>query len=122
MIEDMTSVSLLDLADQPWVLFPSYERQGLHERIRAACIGTGFEPRVVQEAVLMSTIVGLVSSRMGIGLVSRSFSNIQREGVVFRELKGQGCPIDYEICVAYARASPVIKTFLECIHSEARPA
>jgi len=109
------TVPLGELADEAWVLFPSNNGQGLYENFRSACIACGFVPHIAQEALLMDTIVGLVSSGIGIGIVSRNFSSEKREGVVFRELVGVDGPIYYEICVAYARQAPVISGFLSVV-------
>jgi DNA-binding transcriptional LysR family regulator len=120
-LADARTVSLADLADEPWVLFPARGGQGLHERVRTACLSVGFVPRVAQEALLMDTMVGLVSSGIGVGLVSRNLSNESRGGVVFRDLKGPGCPIDYEICVVHAQPTPVVAAFMECVRNWTGP-
>ncbi len=111
------SVPLRELAEEAWVLFPSNNGQGLHENFRSACLACGFVPHIAQEALLMDTIVGLVSSGIGIGVVSRNFSSKEREGVVFRELIGPGGPIHYEICVAYTREAPVISAFMSVVRN-----
>ncbi|MFF5261222.1 LysR substrate-binding domain-containing protein, partial [Actinomadura viridis] len=58
-----------DLADEAFVLFPRGLGLGLHSRVLQVTRAAGFEPRVVQEAVQMQTIVGLVAAGMGVSIV-----------------------------------------------------
>lgn len=63
------ALSLSSLATEPWVLFPEQEGPGLYRSIIEACEKEGFIPEVVQRAVQMETIVGLVASGLGVSLV-----------------------------------------------------
>lgn len=110
-----TPLTLAALADEGWVLFPAAEGPGLHSTILRACAQAGFTPRIVQRAVQMETIVGLVAAGLGVALVPSLFAETSREGVVFWELGGAGSPIAYEVALARRRGNnlPALEAFMQ---------
>jgi DNA-binding transcriptional LysR family regulator len=112
-------IALADLAQDPWILFAARQAPGLHQIILAACGEAGFVPRIGQEAPQMDTIVNLVAGGMGVALVARVLAS-RREGVVFRELKGPGTPVEYELAIAYGAPSPVLDAFVAATRLRAR--
>ncbi len=104
-------VTLSDLADQPWVLFPAHYGPGMHAAILQACAVAGFSPRIVQEARQMQTIGGLVAGGVGIALMPALFAVLKSPGVVFRELSGAGSPVPYMLALALRTPSPLIEAF-----------
>lgn len=61
------SVSLAELAEEPFVLFR--EDFTLHDRIIRECVGAGFEPRIVYESSQWDLISGMVAANLGIALL-----------------------------------------------------
>lgn len=104
-------VTLSDLADQPWVLFPAHYGPGMHAAILQTCAVAGFSPRIVQEARQMQTIGGLVAGGVGIALMPALFAVLKSPGVVFRELSGAGSPVPYTLALALRTPSPLIEAF-----------
>lgn len=104
-------VTLSDLADQPWVLFPAHYGPGMHAAILQACAVAGFSPRIVQGARQMQTIGGLVAGGVGIALMPALFAVLKSPGVVFRELSGAGSPVPYTLALALRTPSPLIEAF-----------
>nr|WP_218167560.1 LysR family transcriptional regulator [Serratia liquefaciens] len=104
-------VTLSDLADQPWVLFPAHYGPGMHAAILQACAVAGFSPRIVQEARQMQTIGGLVAGGVGIALMPALFAVLKSPGVMFRELSGAGSPVPYTLALALRTTSPLIEAF-----------
>lgn len=104
-------VTLRDLADQPWLLFPAHYGPGMHAAILQACAVAGFSPRIVQEARQMQTIGGLVSGGVGIALMPALFAVLKSPGVVFRELSGVGSPVPYTLALAWQTPSPLTDAF-----------
>lgn len=104
-------VTLSDLADQPWVLFPAHYGPGMHAAILQACAVAGFSPRIVQEARQMQTIGGLVAGGVGIALMPALFAVLKSPGVVFRELSGAGSPVPYTLALVLRTPSPLIEAF-----------
>jgi DNA-binding transcriptional LysR family regulator len=110
-------LALSNLADEPWILFPARQGPGLHRQILSACAVAGFVPRVVQEAVQMETIIGLVAAGLGVSLVPPTLAEIGRVDVAFRTLRGPGSPVAYELAIAYLKFSPLVDAFARCLHS-----
>jgi DNA-binding transcriptional LysR family regulator len=81
-----TSIALLALSLDPFVLFSRDVGAGLHEVIVHACRQAGFTPRVVQEASQVTSIVNLVASGLGVSLIPASMQQMQIEGVAFRPI------------------------------------
>jgi DNA-binding transcriptional LysR family regulator len=79
-------VALKDLAGEPWILYPRERQPATYDQILAACRRAGFAPRVVQEAVEMQTIAGLVAAGLGVSLVPASVAGLRPAGVVYRPL------------------------------------
>lgn len=84
-----SQVQLTDFANEPFIL-PCHETvPALHKMARMACMEAGFHPNVVQEAVWMPTVLSLVASEMGVALLPANVMNLQRTGVVYREILGK---------------------------------
>lgn len=102
-------IALSDLAEDPWILFASHHAPGMHLRIITACATAGFEPKVVQQPRQLHTAIGLVAGGIGVALMPRLLANVQPSGIDFRELKGVGSPIPYELAIAYRILSPAVQ-------------
>ncbi|RIE03527.1 LysR family transcriptional regulator [Cohnella faecalis] len=63
------SVTLKELAGQAFILFQ--EDFALHGRISAACLGAGFQPRIVCESSQWDFIGNLVAAKLGISLLPK---------------------------------------------------
>lgn len=107
-------ISLEDLKDRSWILFPHDEGPGLYGLILKACASAGFLPRVSQRALQMETTIGMVEARLGIALVPGAFRGTARPGVVFREIMGMGTPIPYVLGLVRkpSRDQPVVRNFI----------
>lgn len=108
-------LTLMDLAQQPWIMFPFQQGPGLHTRIMTACRKAGFAPDVKQEAIQMDTIVNLVACGIGVALVPSSLASTGRQGVSFLKLSGAGTPIGYARAMAYGQSSPVLDAFIKTV-------
>ena len=115
-------IPLAALADSPFILFPRRMAPGLYDDIVSFCRKAGFSPRVEQEAIQMQTIVSLVSAELGVSLIPDSLKNLQRTGVVYRQLK-ETSPLT-EIHLAWRRqdALPALRLFLDLATSAAKSA
>lgn len=67
----MKQVSLLDLRDEDFVMFPDSDKNRISGIIRNTCLRAGFEPRVAFTGTVGSNIVDSVSQNMGIALLWR---------------------------------------------------
>ncbi|HZP93575.1 MAG TPA: LysR substrate-binding domain-containing protein [Burkholderiales bacterium] len=106
-------IALAALSNAPFILFPRHMAPGLYDDVVSFCRSAGFSPRVEQEAVQMQTIVSLVSAELGVAIIPQSLQNLQRTGVVYRQLK-EASPLT-EIRLAWRRddALPVLRLFLD---------
>ena len=69
-------------------------------------------PKCVQTATFASTIISLVAGEAGISLLPENTRYIQRDGVVFRELKELSKQLNVVMLWRRRDKSPVLKNFL----------
>lgn len=93
------TLPLSALAKEPWVLFPEHEGPGLYRSIIEACEKQGFIPEIVQRALQMETIVGLVASGLGVSLVPEFMQKNGWTNVSFCTLIGEQIP--YQVAVVH---------------------
>jgi DNA-binding transcriptional LysR family regulator len=105
-------VSLQDLAGKPFILFPRPLAPGLYDQIISLCQQGGFSPTIVQEAIQMQTIISLVAADMGVAIVPLSLQNLQRTGVVYRELKEPTPKAAIALLTRQSDPSPTVQRFL----------
>lgn len=86
-LASQTQVSIRQLADEPFILFPREVGPKLYGDILSLCAEAGFMPKVAQEVTPQPTMISMVAAGMGVALVSSSMQQISRLGVVYRELK-----------------------------------
>jgi DNA-binding transcriptional LysR family regulator len=82
-----SSVSLLALSIEPFVLFPRTVGAGLHDEIVSACRSAGFSPRIVQETSQVTSIVNLVAAGLGVSIVPASMQQVHSDGVSYRAIR-----------------------------------
>ena len=107
-----TTIPICSLANESFILFPRHLGSGFYDQIVSFCQQANFSPRVVQEAVQMQTIIGLVSANMGVALVPASLQNLQRAGVVYKPLKGETPHVEVAIAWQSDNITPVLREFL----------
>jgi DNA-binding transcriptional LysR family regulator len=79
---------LLELAAEPFVMFPRAHAPGFYDYLVNLVAATGTAPRIVQEAREMQTIVSLVAAGLGVTLVPASVQALGLRGAVYRPLHG----------------------------------
>ena len=82
-IASAKSVSLASLRSEPFISYPANAGVGVYRQILTLCERAGFEPRVVQEALEPSVIIGLVAAGLGMAIVPSSLKNIRIPDVFF---------------------------------------
>lgn len=98
--DESVPISLKQLANESFILFPRYIGSVLYDRIINLCQQAGFSPNVVQEAMPQQTILGLVAAGIGVSLIHSSVQTLKRPGVFFRSLK-ESTPI-LETAIAWS--------------------
>ncbi|MDG2272165.1 MAG: LysR substrate-binding domain-containing protein [Halioglobus sp.] len=107
------AVSVRLLSENPFILFPRPVAPRLYDQIINICQKAGFSPRVVQHATQMQTIIGLVAAEIGISIVPRSMQNLQRPGVVYKNLKDVAVKSTIGFIYRKDEHSPVVQRFLK---------
>ncbi|MBD2037025.1 LysR family transcriptional regulator [Leptolyngbya sp. FACHB-321] len=107
-----TTIPIDSLVDEFFILFPRHLGSGFYDQIVSFCQQANFSPKVVQEAVQMQTIIGLVSANMGVALVPASLQNLQRAGVVYKPLAGATPQVEIAIAWRSDNVTPVLRKFL----------
>ncbi|MGB5962894.1 MAG: LysR family transcriptional regulator [Coleofasciculaceae cyanobacterium] len=118
-LADAPQIQLQDLKSELFVLPTHNTVPALSTRIRLVCIEAGFQPKVVQEATWMSTVLALVAGEIGVALLPANVMNLQRTGVVCRQLQGQ-LPV-FQMTVAWRRDNPskILPNFLNVVREVA---
>ncbi len=106
-------ISICDLAKESFVTATRRPAPSVYAFIMGICERAGFQPRVVQEATDIQSVVGLVAAGMGVSIIPDSIKRLRIEGVKYcdlRDVKEVG-----RIVVAWRRddQSEVLKRFLE---------
>jgi len=105
-------ISLAQIADEPFVLFPRTHGAGFYDQILASCHQAGFSPKVVQEASQMQTILSLVAAGVGVALIPDSVKSLRQDNVRYLELRDQTPSTGIAIAHLRDNSSPVIEHFL----------
>lgn len=112
-LADRQRLHIRSLADEPFVRFPRHLGVGLYDQITTLCRHSGgFEPRVVQEAIQMQTIVGLVAAGCGVSIVPGSVGALTGLGAVFAQLVPTTAPTELALAVPRHGVSPVTANFV----------
>ncbi len=82
------SVSLRELADTPFVLFPRTHNAGFYDRILAAFAAAGVSPRITEEIWPRVNGIGLVRAGIGATFITPSEAQHVPADIVFRPLTG----------------------------------
>jgi DNA-binding transcriptional LysR family regulator len=118
-----TRLALPAVLAEPLVLFPRRIVPSLHDAIFGMYHAAGREPRLVQEAIQMQTIVNLVSAGLGLAWVPASVREFQRSGVVYRQLGGrQAASVPQcETTLVWGASSPVLERFVDVVAAAQPP-
>jgi len=110
-------LSLPQVLAEPLVIFPRRIVPSLHDAVLGMYHAAGREPRIVQEAIQMQTIVNLVAAGLGLAWVPDSVRQFQRGGVVYRQLAGkQAASVpECETTLVWERTTPVLERFVEVV-------
>lgn len=97
-------VRLQALEQESFVMFSAQGVPTLSSRIAALCRNAGFEPRVAQEAVQISTVLGLVAGGLGISLLPGAVASLIPAGVLCLPIVADDAGLEVRLCAAYRPA------------------
>src|SRR5580698_5308712 len=82
------ALPLKALANETFIIYRRRTGPGLYDAILSACIATGFNPRIGQEAPRIVSTLDLVAAGLGVSLVPDSVPRMLMNGVAFGEIAG----------------------------------
>lgn len=95
------AVALSEAANEPFILYPADRVPGLAALAMMRCQFSGFVPRVAQEAMQVHTIMSLVASGLGVGLVASVSRLMMPRGIKCLALTDN--PPGFHVGIALAR-------------------
>ncbi|MNX72393.1 Hca operon transcriptional activator [compost metagenome] len=115
-------VPLAALSKEPFILSPQRVYPSYHDQIMRLCMGAGFTPRIVQEPILLTTIMSLVSARIGVSVIPISLRHLDWRGVCFAPIAEANAVSDMVAIWRREDASPVLRAFLDIMKKLPLPA
>ena len=118
-LEALESVPLEAMVDQPLIFFTRQLMPSLHAQIVELFQRVGAFPNVVQHAVHLQTIVGLVASDVGLAILPEPAKRLSREGVVYRSLDAPDATSWVGLAWVEGDESKLVKNFVRTVHEVA---
>ena len=104
-------ITLADLADEPFISYPSRHRSVVHDAVLDACQSAGFTPRATEVAET-STLVSFVAAGLGVALVPASVQHLRITGAVYRPLAGSSPTVELAVATRRGETSPAVRRVL----------
>ncbi len=108
----MTDLSLRDLANEQFVLWPAMEGRGFHVKVIRLCTEAGFVPTVVQEAHGMHAVLSLVAVEAGISIVPQSMAGFRSDRITYRGIADDDAAFGLSFCFREPITNPAVGQFL----------
>lgn len=109
------AIALSEAAQEPFIMYPQDKVPSLSALAMMRCQFSGFAPRVAQEAMQVQTIMSLVASGLGVGLVAGVARQVMPRGVKCLALTDN--PPGFHVGIALARlaggTSRLVERFTE---------
>lgn len=108
-------LSLSQLAGEPFVMYSASEAAGLHASAMAACEAAGFTPEVTQVATQISTVLALVASGLGVGLIPEVARGERAPSVAYCDLDDAASAVETTLTVLWHAdyESPAVQRFVD---------
>jgi DNA-binding transcriptional LysR family regulator len=112
------TVHIADLAGDGFILVPRALEPVVFDRYVTLCLSAGFSPTVVQEALQIHAIIGMVATGLGVALVPESMSTLRRFDVVYRPLETPAdAALDTGVAWRAGETPPVVDRFIETVRA-----
>ncbi|XQZ51684.1 LysR family transcriptional regulator [Paracoccus yeei] len=115
-----SSLTLAQLADEPFVLGTGDNWAAFRSRLFAECRSRGFFPNIVLEASNSEGIFGLVVAGVGVTIYSSCVGNLPRLGVAVRPLRDVTNKLPVTAVWDRTNRSEVLETFLKFLRTQGR--
>ncbi|MGF1569344.1 MAG: LysR family transcriptional regulator [Nodosilinea sp.] len=108
-------IAIQSLANEPIIFYPRSLAPILYANFIKCCEQAGFIPKVVQEAELAQTRLGLAAADVGITFVLSDMQSLTAKGVVYRPLTGDFLRLKLALAWRQNESSPVVHEFLKVL-------
>ena len=108
------SSTLIDLAPDPWVMFPRDNGTSVYDLIISLCQKVGFSPNIVQEADSVQSRLGLVAAGFGVHLVHQTWRTVPYPGVAYVPVQPTAT-IGLSCYWRKDNTNPILGTFIETV-------
>lgn len=105
-------LSLKDLANEQFIIFPRVIGPQLYDHIISLCQAQGFSPKVILETTPAQSIIAMAAADFGIGFIASEYQRLDRPGVVYRKLDGVTPYLSLGVAYQADDESPAVNTFL----------
>ena len=108
------SITLAELSDDAFVLYPARPEPSVTGLIVAACAAAGFTPRLAQEVLHLQTAIGLIAAGVGVSLVPEAAARAQTgRGVAYIPLANPAVMAPLTIAWREEDVSPAVQRLLD---------
>lgn len=114
-LSKQSSVTLSDLANEPFIMWPAAEGRGFYNRAIQLCTAAGFVPQIVQEAYQMHGVLALVAVEIGVSIVPASMTGFRAEEIVYRPLSADNTSFTLFLCHQDEPLSATAQNFIDAI-------
>ncbi|HEV3227118.1 MAG TPA: LysR substrate-binding domain-containing protein, partial [Acidimicrobiales bacterium] len=115
-LADVASLSLSDLADEPWMLGTTASCPD-SRLFRSACLEAGFEPRIALQNDDYSAILGFVASGFGVALIPEMVTRVIRDDIVIRRLEPPPPPRPILVAVPGGYRPPAVAAMIDVLRA-----
>ncbi|MEM8705120.1 MAG: LysR family transcriptional regulator [Actinomycetota bacterium] len=108
------TIDLVELADDPFVIFPRNAEPDTFDTLMAACTASGFTARIAQTGTSLQTVLGLVASGIGVAFVVESvMANSRRDGVRYVRLTPPTPSLTTALAFPIGATNPAVDVFAD---------
>jgi len=105
-----SELTLADLANEPFILWPMVEGRSFHLQVIRLCAKAGFVPTITQEAHGMHAVLSLVSVGGGVSVIPQSMSGFRGDQISYHPLSGS--ETEFDLVIGYRQLSPSARAFV----------
>ncbi|MCY1397122.1 HTH-type transcriptional regulator BenM [compost metagenome] len=118
-----SAVALEELAGEPFIVYSRSHAPAMHALVLSAFQLAGIQPRIVQEAVQVQTMLGLVEGGLGLALVPESVEKYAGQGVRLVPLAGvaDSLLVGTALAVLPDAVTATARHFIEHVHLAVEP-
>jgi DNA-binding transcriptional LysR family regulator len=111
-------IDLVDLADDPFILYPRSIGPEVYDAMIAACQAAGFAPSISMHSPQISSAANLVAAGFGVSIVPASIQQVQVKGVSYHELLRKPLSTGIALVHRQREKSPIVLNFVNALKQQ----